>query len=318
MKDLSPRAVAVGIAIVAAVVIAIYLLGRLGPTEIDEPHIKTVAVGDSPVAIAAGAGGIWVTSGGDRTLQKIDPVTQRTVAAPVNLGEFPGGVAVGGDSVWVGSIQGNSIVRVDPNTVTATGDPIAIGDTPQSVAVGEGSLWVAAFDEGRIARVDLATGRVVGDTFKTAAKFPSALTWGFGSLWIADVVDDVVVRLDTETMKETKIPVGDSPTFLATGDGRVWVVAFNDQDLMSINPRSNEVSDPVPIGGTPGGMTVGDGYVWITRADDDFMFRLNAHTLMPSGVPVKVGDNPQGVAVDEDGVAWVANQGEDTVTRISF
>lgn len=60
----------------------------------------TIPVGHFPVAVAVGAGAVWVANQFDRSLSKIDPRTNRVVAT-LKLGGQPEGVAVGEGKVWV-------------------------------------------------------------------------------------------------------------------------------------------------------------------------------------------------------------------------
>ena len=58
-----------------------------------------LGIGSNPNDIAAGAGAVWVTNGGDGTLTRIDPSTNATFT--IGLGGSPVGVAVGAGRVWV-------------------------------------------------------------------------------------------------------------------------------------------------------------------------------------------------------------------------
>jgi YVTN family beta-propeller protein len=62
--------------------------------------VREIPVGESPSAIAAGAGALWVANTGDGTVSRIDPET-RSVTHTIELGHRPLGVLVHDDLVWV-------------------------------------------------------------------------------------------------------------------------------------------------------------------------------------------------------------------------
>ena len=70
-------------------------------------------VGSQPVAVEAGAGGVWVTNFGDDTVSLIDPATRQVSGAPIPVGDGPGSVAVGSGAVWVANNDG-TVSRIEP------------------------------------------------------------------------------------------------------------------------------------------------------------------------------------------------------------
>jgi YVTN family beta-propeller protein len=85
-----------------------YSSGRLVLWRFDPQTVRvaqTIDVGKArsyleTLALAAGAGSIWLTNYVDGTLLRIDPATG-TVAATIHIGGHPRGVAVGAGRVWV-------------------------------------------------------------------------------------------------------------------------------------------------------------------------------------------------------------------------
>jgi YVTN family beta-propeller protein len=115
-------------------------------------HADTVRIGQQPMAIAAGEGGIWVVSYGDHRVWRIDPVTRRVIAR-IPVGAGPLSVAAGLGSVWVTNRDDGTVSRIDParNRVTATirvgREPGAAtaghtGIAPFGVTVAGGRVWV--------------------------------------------------------------------------------------------------------------------------------------------------------------------------------
>ena len=59
----------------------------------------TTPAGD-PVSVAVGAGSVWVANRQTRTVQRIDPATNRTIAT-LRLHNPPVAISVGDGAVWV-------------------------------------------------------------------------------------------------------------------------------------------------------------------------------------------------------------------------
>ena len=72
--------------------------------------VARIPVGAGPLAVAAGAGAVWVTNRDDRTLSRIDPRTNR-VARTIRLGASPWGIHVAHGRVWVTTQACGSPVR---------------------------------------------------------------------------------------------------------------------------------------------------------------------------------------------------------------
>jgi DNA-binding SARP family transcriptional activator/streptogramin lyase len=74
---------------------------RLRAVDIHDQLLRaTVTVGEDPVAVAAGAGSIWVASRRDRTISRVDPSPGRVVET-IKLGARPAALAGDRHGVWV-------------------------------------------------------------------------------------------------------------------------------------------------------------------------------------------------------------------------
>lgn len=100
---------------------------------------------------------VWVVTGGDERVVRIDPVSGATTGVPA--GPLPVGLAWGADSLWVGHERAETgIWRIDPETL----QPMARIPAPAAVrglAFGDGVLWVAT-EEG-VLRIDASTNSIV-------------------------------------------------------------------------------------------------------------------------------------------------------------
>ena len=80
-------------------------ISRLAAAPEDGSRIgsESIRVGDGPVDIAVGAGGVWVANSREGTVSRIDPQSKQVIAT-IRVGHSLQGIAVGGGAVWV-SVQ---------------------------------------------------------------------------------------------------------------------------------------------------------------------------------------------------------------------
>ena len=65
--------------------------------------------------MALAAGSVWVSSGLDDAVTRIDAATNR-VLATIPVGRGPGAMAVAGGAVWVSLPERGGLGRIDPAT----------------------------------------------------------------------------------------------------------------------------------------------------------------------------------------------------------
>jgi streptogramin lyase len=94
----------------------------------------------APQAVAAGAGGIWVTSALSGCVVEVDPQSGRVVRT-IPTGRGTDGVAVGAGSVWVAAADDDRVTRIDPASGRVTAR-ITVPGAPHAVAVRGGQVWV--------------------------------------------------------------------------------------------------------------------------------------------------------------------------------
>jgi DNA-binding SARP family transcriptional activator/DNA-binding beta-propeller fold protein YncE len=114
----------------------------------DRPETIRLETGDGwgPLAIAAGAGHIWVLTSAF-TLIEIDPETQQIVHRTRMTAEQPVLLAVGGGSVWTAN-RADSLSRIDPRTarVVRTTTLGSYKSSPCGLTATDGAIWVATGD----------------------------------------------------------------------------------------------------------------------------------------------------------------------------
>ena len=109
-------------------------------------EVATFTVPAPVTGIAAGHGGVWVTSGDEDTVTLLDA---RTGSVLTSLDVAKGGcdqpeaVTAGADAVWVACRASGTLVRIDPGsrTVTAT---LSVDGAPVAVTADDGGIvWLA-------------------------------------------------------------------------------------------------------------------------------------------------------------------------------
>jgi YVTN family beta-propeller protein len=137
--------------------------------------------------LAVSARALWVASGADDRVLRLDPATGRIVAeipiaaVPHARLASPYGIAAGDGAVWVTNALADTVSRIDPrlNAVTAT---ISVGRRPTRLVVGEGAVWVLNAGDGTVSKIDpsrstvTATIRLGGDL--------TGISAGVGGVWV--------------------------------------------------------------------------------------------------------------------------------------
>lgn len=137
--------------------------------------------------VAVGDGGVWVASGADDRVLRLDPAGGKVIAeislaaVPQTREASPYAISIGDGSVWVTDALADTVSRIDPalNAVTAT---IKVGRRPTHLAIGEGAVWVLNAGDQTVSKIDPKTNSVTA-----------------------------------------RIPVGGDITGIAAGQGAVWV-----------------------------------------------------------------------------------------------
>jgi DNA-binding SARP family transcriptional activator/sugar lactone lactonase YvrE len=143
-----------------------------------------------------------------------------------------------------------------------------------------------------------------------------------------------IVAIDPATDRVVAdLPIGRSPSDVATGAGSIWVLDANDQTISQIDPQTRSVAQTFGAGAAPARLAFGDGSLWVgssaglpprDRVDESSLLAqviridpqtstlpqevitLSAHHVTPDGLLL---DNPSGaghLAVGH-GVVWAVN-----------
>lgn len=299
---------------------------RLTPVSVAAP----IKVGGEPVAVAVGAGAIWVIDAAHQTLIKVDPRTRVVVGKPRRVPGGPFAVAVGAGFVWVAC--GDGTVRAyDPGTVGVIGRTATIPGA-NGLAVGEGGVWVSSRRAATVTRIDPRTRHI--DAPISVGRGPAAIAVGLGAVWVANADGGSVSRIDPGARRAVAtVTVGARQVLaLAIDERSVWVVraAGPDADrtqLVQIDPPTGKlVGDPIAVpGAVPLGVVAGGG-IWVTDSGSAIpqksggrggVTRVDPATRKPAGPPLRAGEQPSAIALGEGGV-WITSQGAGTLTAIRF
>jgi DNA-binding beta-propeller fold protein YncE len=320
---------------VAATVLVLVLSGgrspgepsraRLAPVDVGPP----IEVGVTPVAVAVGAGAVWVIDAARQTLTKVDPHTRAVVGEPRHVPGGPFAVATGAGAVWVAA--GDGTVRAyDPRSVRPTRPTVTVRGA-NGLAVGGGGVWVSSRIAGTVTRIDPRTRRT--DRPIRVGRGPADVAVGLGAVWVANADGGSVSRIDPRRERaDAPIAVGARQVLaLTVGDGGVWVARAGGPDadrtqLVHIDPKTRKVAGaPIRVpGAVPLDLAAGDG-VWVTDSGGALprrsgsrggVTRVDPATRRVSGAPLSVGRRPSAIALGDGGL-WITSEDSGTLTPIS-
>lgn len=158
--------------------------------------------------LAVGFGSVWVGSGDEHQVIRVDPQTGKVAARIGGISKTYSLLAVGTrfGSVWAqaNAAAGSGILyRIDPdaNKVIASihvGEPREPGQYGGTdVAFGDGSVWTADASP-TVTRVDPRTNRVVAtlDVGSVLGGNPNFIAVGYHSVWVSSEEPPLVARFD--------------------------------------------------------------------------------------------------------------------------
>jgi DNA-binding SARP family transcriptional activator/streptogramin lyase len=181
---------------------------------------------------------------------------------------------------------------------------------PVALAVGKGGVWVANAEAETVNWLDPATGefkRRLGIGYDV-----NDIAAGFGSVWVADGNDGTVTRIDQHLHGiEAIIPRVAQPTilpnpvfFVAVDSRYVW--ATRGDELLRIDPSTNQIDHRPLYVGTPTGLATGGGSVWVTTQSGQLL-RIDPQTVQPTSPARTFSGEPFG-PVYARGSLWLIDQ----------
>src|SRR5947209_2827321 len=229
----------------------------------------TIPGGGGPVSIAVGGWSVWVVSGEDDLLRRIDPATNAVVnSIPVGCCFFHS-IAYGDGSVWVSNFTDNTVQRINPATNTITATINTGGLAPEGIAVTPTAVWVANHHgnpTGSVARIDPTTNATVAVSPLGAAQTccgPQAIAAAGGSIWVGVPNLSEVARIDANSNAVTATVADPSPCGDIAVTSVIWIASGScgPIGLRSIDSVTLATGSASP-GGASYGLSAGLGSLW--------------------------------------------------------
>lgn len=245
-------------------------------------------------ALAADAGGLWVTTTNDDLVHVALPFVENRGPTAYGIDD-PRDVALGFGSVWVTSLDAGvrRVLRITPGEAEATITIQDRGSVDEDayIAFDFDSVWVSftregADDAGSVYRINPRTNEITSDLVGQGP--PGHIAVGFDSIWLTDQAPMSASAL-------YRVPIANFPETL--GDQIV-------------------LPDAAPVGLQA--ITTGAGYVWATSGRG-YLWKVDPRTNAPAGEPTLIGDAPP-VSADDVvygfGSVWVAS-GDGQIWRLT-
>jgi virginiamycin B lyase len=258
---------------------------------------------------------VWVSNGPKNTVHKLDPKTNKVVAA-IEVGKKPcSGLAAGFGSVWVPNCADRTVSRVEMKTekVIAT-VPVGPAESEGGLTASADSVWILSDKKGILSRIDPETNMVVAEVLVPPGSFAAVLGED-GAVWVSSTETGLLARVDPATNLVTnRIEVGPQPRFLTAGAGAIWTLNQGDGTVSRVDVKTRKLVSTIDVG-VPGGggeIAYGEGYVWLTVFEipltqiDPETNRVVKQWIGPGGDAVRVGH----------GSVWLSNLRQQNVWRI--
>jgi YVTN family beta-propeller protein len=264
------------------------------------------------VALCVAAGLACGSAAGKAKAKRVPnygPIVTKTIRTDTQ----PCGVVEGFGAIWVTAFGSGTLQRLDPTTNRITGS-VKISSQPCGLAVGAGAVWVNGYGSNSVERVDPQALKVVEHIQVGTAPFD--VLFAAGSVWTTNMMDRNVMRIDPATNQVVAtIPVGEAPAGLGFAAGSVWVGTNSSDVVYRIDPSSHRVEAISTGKSWPAWLSTRDDQVWVGSINDGVALRIDPVTNRVAAV-VRVRTNPVDGVVDERGLVWIPNRGNDSVSII--
>ena len=271
-----------------------------------------------PGGILYGAGTLWVVSGEDKLLIKINPETNQVVDT-ITLEQAPHAMLVNDDAAWM-TVDGGNLLRLDLATNKVT-KIVHVGTSVEGMVLTEGNLWVVDGDSSSIIRIDQQAGKIVATIpmhDPTLAK-KSELGWSAialrgNELWASDSHQQSIVRVDTKSNKVVEsIPVGVSADGLSLVGDDLWLNCSEENKVVRFDLAAKKIVTSFDAD-FPVGTTATESAVWVSLPFTGEVMRIDPKTNRILGT-VTVFGSPQG-SLSLSGAIWVADRDQRRIIKL--
>jgi ABC-type oligopeptide transport system substrate-binding subunit/class 3 adenylate cyclase len=254
-------------------------------------------------------------------LAVLDATTGRIIAhVPTSTIKSPVDPLYAAGKFWVMNLEPFSVVEVDAKTgkigrTIAPALPCCGG-----MAIDGQTMWVADFERPVIAKIHIPSGREV-DRFDLSAQLHEEAPDGFssvvvadGSLWLAGKDRGEVFRVNPANGKlEATISNVHGSWVLASSQGAIWAAAFGGLDRIDTVTDAVEHTDVSAGIGLGGAITTGAGFAWTANESKGVVYKVDLGGKLAATFATGLGARSVWF---NDGVLWVGNQDEGTVSGI--
>src|SRR3954453_16473799 len=147
----------------------------------------------TPLRLAVGAGGLWVSSSSTASVRRIDLGTLEP-GEPILAGPRPAGVTIAQGAVWVTNPPRGTVTEIDPS-LREVRTQVTVGSKPGGIDAGTSVIWVANAADGTVTKIDLDSGEIEGDPIQVGPE-PGAVAVGGEAVWVANNGDGTVTRIE--------------------------------------------------------------------------------------------------------------------------
>jgi virginiamycin B lyase len=232
--------------------------------------VATFDLGGDPDWLAFSDDAVWVTNDKLKSVQRIDPRTNKVVAKIEFPSEPCSGLAFAFGTLWV-PLCGDpkSLARVDPATNKITAAlPVGPADSEGGIAASQDSVWLISDENGTLLRIDPTTNTVRAKIAIPPGSFNPH--YSEGTIWLTGNKSSVLTPVDAKTSQVgPSIPVGPNPRFLTSGAGSIWTLNQGDGSITRVDAKARRVIATIQAGipGHGGEITFGANSVWVTVID---------------------------------------------------
>jgi virginiamycin B lyase len=271
-----------------------------------------------------GSGPKYLTIGGQQSLW-VSCTTNADIAGLFRDGTsekypvdgVPRQIALGGENIWFTMPLIDTVGRVDHEGANHN-YKLPDGSAPDGIAATEAEAWVTLSGTGGLARipideeVQLVSPKVTGDDelVDPPPAEPRFLAMDDrGSLWFTRQGRGDIVRMDTDHTTESWAEPGcAAPSAIAADQDAVWIADSNEPGIWRIGRAEKLLQrvEPWPTGFATAIASDQRGGCWFTEADEDLVGHFDGDSTIIEYDISEYGEKPRGLAVDRDGIAWVA------------
>jgi virginiamycin B lyase len=198
----------------------------------------TIRPADPEGGIATSADSVWIVTGKNGALLRIDPATNNE-RQKISLPHGSYNPIFSNGLLWITGFDTGVLTPVDATTGEVLAS-IPVGPNPRFLTAGGGSIWTLNQGDGTLSRVDEGTRKLIA-TITLGIPGPGGdLAFGADSVW-ATVFDLPLTRVDSQTNKVLRQWVGTGGDSLRCGHDSLWLTDYHRGLLWRISRPSRQL-----------------------------------------------------------------------------